>query len=210
MFIRLSFLFWWVYYHLPKYSTLFFNTLYNLPDRNLLQSRFNHNSTGAWDNWADNQTIKIFVRSFIHSLSQFNLPLIGAFYVTNAYRALKSHDLSGGELILDHIHTFFEHTRTWRPPRMRDQLNAGASSKTTRTWKTIHILSAPIHSNKVHMKGRLWRPNDIRGLSGPKASWHFVLQVRKTPKNIVLGKLVPTEDWSGSASWQALMLPPSP
>ena len=43
-----------------------------------------------------------------------------------------------------------------------DQLNAGATSETTRTWKTIPTSHAPIYSNKVNMKGWLRRPNDIR------------------------------------------------
>ena len=34
-------------------------------------------------------------QSIAHSLSKFNLPLIGSFYVTHAARALQSHDLSG-------------------------------------------------------------------------------------------------------------------
>ena len=35
---------------------------------------------------------------------------------------------------------------------MGDQLNAGATSETTRTLKTIHIIHADVHSNKVDMK----------------------------------------------------------
>ena len=35
---------------------------------------------------------------------------------------------------------------------MRDQLNAGATSETTRTLKTIHIIHAHIYSNKADMK----------------------------------------------------------
>ena len=33
--------------------------------------------------------------SHLISLSKFNLPLIGSFYVTHAARALQGHDLSG-------------------------------------------------------------------------------------------------------------------
>ena len=65
----------------------------------------------------------------------------------------------------------FDHTRTGGAPRMRVQFNAGATSQTTR--KTIHTIHTPIHANKANTKGWLWRPNDIRGACGPKASWHL-------------------------------------
>ena len=48
------------------------------------------------------------------------------------------------------------------PPRMRHEPNAGATSETTRKCKAIHTIHAPVHSNKVNMKGWLCRPNDIR------------------------------------------------
>ena len=35
---------------------------------------------------------------------------------------------------------------------MNDQLNAGATSETTRTLKTIHTIHSHIHSNKVDMR----------------------------------------------------------
>ena len=41
------------------------------------------------------------------------------------------------ELTMDDIHTFFT---TQGLPRKRDQLNGGATSVTTQTWKTIHII----------------------------------------------------------------------
>ena len=81
---------------------------------------------------------------FNHSLSMLNLSLIGAFYVTHVTRALQNYDLSGeGIDFVSHTH-FFDHTRTWR---MSDQINAGATSETTRALKTIHT----IHSNKADM-----------------------------------------------------------
>ena len=55
---------------------------------------------------------------------------------------------------------------------MRNRLNAGATSEITRIWK-IHTIHSPIHSNKANMKWWLWRPNDILGPGGPKASWHL-------------------------------------
>ena len=57
-----------------------------------------------------------------------------------ATRALHSNDLSGVGI-------------NW------DQLNAGAISETTWTWKAIRT---SMHPFKANMKGRLWRPNDIR------------------------------------------------
>ena len=51
---------------------------------------------------------------YLISLSKFNLPLIGSFYVTHAARALHSHDLAGRELNCGSQTYFFDHTRTWR------------------------------------------------------------------------------------------------
>ena len=75
---------------------------------------------------------------------------------------------------------FFDHTRILRASRRSDQLNAGATSVTTQTWKTIHTIHAPIHSNKANNKGWLWRPNDIRGPCERKASWHLSYRWGKT------------------------------
>ena len=61
------------------------------------------------------------------------------------------------ELSLNHIQTFLITQGHGGLPQLSDQLNAGATSKTTQTLKTIHIIHAPIHSNKVNMKGWLWR-----------------------------------------------------
>ena len=66
------------------------------------------------------------------------------------------------------------------PPQMRDLLNAGSTSETTRT--SIHTSHAPIHSNKVNLKGWLWRPHDIRGPCGPKASLYLSYRWGKAPK----------------------------
>ena len=86
------------------------------------------------------------------------------------------------ELTLDHIRTFMTTLGHRGPPQMRNQLNAGAISEATQTWKTIHTIHAPIHSNKVNMKGWLWRPNDIQGRCGPKASRHLSYRWGETPK----------------------------
>ena len=67
---------------------------------------------------------------------------------------------------------------------MSDQLDAGATSETALTWKTIHTSHSPIHSKKANVKGWLWRLNYIRGPYGPKASWHSSYRWGKTPKNL--------------------------
>ena len=112
---------------------------------------------------------------FIHSLPYFNL------YVTHATRALHSHDLSG-ERINSGSH-FLTTQGHGDPPRMRDQLNVGATSETTRTWKTLHTIHSHIHSNKANMKWWLWRPNDIRGPWGPNVFWNLSDTWGKTPTN---------------------------
>ena len=49
--------------------------------------------------------------------------------MTHASRALQSHDLAGeGINFGSHIY-IFDHTGHGGPPRMRDQLNAGATSR---------------------------------------------------------------------------------
>ena len=69
--------------------------------------------------------------------------------VTHASRVLQSHDLSReGISCVSHIY-FLDQTRTWRAS---PQLSAGATSETTRTLKTIHIINSHIHSNKANMR----------------------------------------------------------
>ena len=78
---------------------------------------------------------------------------------------------------------------------MRDQLNAGATSETAQTWKTIHTRHTLIHSSKANIKWWLWRTNDIQGPCGPKSFLIFVLPVRKNPKKKTSPwKPVPTGD----------------
>ena len=69
----------------------------------------------------------------------------------HASRALQSHDL---ELTLDYIHTFLTTQGHGGPPRISDQLNAGATSETTRTLKTLHSL---IHSKKADVTRMIMR-----------------------------------------------------
>ena len=98
------------------------------------------------------------------------------------------------ELTLDHKHTFLTTQVHRGPPRMRDHLNAGATSETSRTWKTIHTSLAPTQSNMANMKGWLWRPSDILGPCGPKAPWHLSYRWGKTPKKTSPRNLVLTGD----------------
>ena len=98
------------------------------------------------------------------------------------------------ELTRDHIRTSFTTQGHGGPPRMRYQLNAGTTSETTRTWKTIHTIHAPIHSNKANMKGWLWRPNAILGPCGPKASRRLSYRWGSTPKITSHRKLFPIVD----------------
>ena len=146
------------------------------------------------------------IHSFIHSFTHSFIAVVQpspykCFYLTHATRALQREGINSGS------HTyFFDHTRTWRASRMRDQLNAGATSETTRTWKTIHI----IHSNKANMKGWFWQPNDIRGPCGPKASCHLSYRWGKTPKKPHPGNLSRSRIEPGPSAWEARMLPPVP
>ena len=79
-----------------------------------------------------------------------------------------------------------------------------ATSETTRTWKTIHTIHAPIHSKKMKMKGWLWRSNFIRDLYGPKASWQLSYRWGKNPKHP--GNFSRPGIEPGPAAWQACML----
>ena len=146
------------------------------------------------------------INSFFHSLPEFNLSLIGAFTRLTQLGPYRATTFREGNLTLDHMHTFLTTQGHGGPPRMRYQLNAGATSETTQTWKSIHIIHAPIHSNKVNMKGWLWRPNDIRGSCGPKASWHLAYRWGKPRrKNSSRQEIEPVP-----AAWTARMIAPAP
>ena len=77
---------------------------------------------------------------------------------------------------------------------MRHQLNARATSETTRTSKPRYTIHDPIRSNKTNVKWGLWMSNDIRGTCGPKASRHLSYRWGKTPKKTLPRKPVPTGD----------------
>ena len=149
-----------------------------------------------------------FIHSFIHyrSLSTPHRCI----YMTHANQALKSHDLLGEGINFGSHNTFLITQGYEGPPQMRDQFNAGATSETTQTWKTIHNIHAPSHSNMVNMKGWLWCLNDIRGSCGSKFSWHLTYRWGKTPKKTNLGNLSRPGIELVSAAWQARTLPPAP
>ena len=113
------------------------------------------------------------------SLSKFNLPLIGSFYVTHAARALQSHDLwrEGIKLWITDIlflpHKDMEGLSGWvispmpgPPPRQH---------KHERQYTSIN-------TNKANMEWWLRRPNDIQGPCGPKVSRHLSYRWGKTPR----------------------------
>ena len=56
------------------------------------------------------------------------------------------------------------------------------------------ITHSLIHSNKVNIKGWLWRPNNIRGPYSPKVSWHFPYRREKKNEKSSPRKLVPAGD----------------
>ena len=85
---------------------------------------------------------------------------------------------------MDHIHTFLTTQGHGGPPRMSDQPNAGATSETAQTWKTIHNKHTLSHPNKANMKWWLRRPNDIRGPWGIKFPDIYLTFEEKPRKNL--------------------------
>ena len=73
---------------------------------------------------------------------------------------------------------------------MSDQLNAGATSDTAQTWKTIHTRHTLIHSNKANMN------NDYgdQMIIGDLVSIHLSYRWGKNMKKTSHRKLVPTGD----------------
>ena len=85
---------------------------------------------------------------------------------------------------MDHIHTFSTTQGHGEPPRMSDQPNARATSKTAQTWKTIHTKHIFSHPNEANMEWWLRRANDTRVSWGPKVSRHLSYRWGKTRKNL--------------------------
>ena len=134
------------------------------------------------------------------------------FSVTHATQTLQSHDLSGaGSNSGSHTY-FYDHTGTWMAsPDEGSAQCRGHPSETRRTWKTIHISHAPIHSNKENMKWWLWRPNDIRGkLVDLKLPDICLTGEEKSPKKPHPGNFSRRGIKPRTTAWQARMLPPAP
>ena len=132
--------------------------------------------------WLSNMTLKSLISSHYLSLtSVLTVPLGDSRRLGFA----KPRPVGRGNWTLDHIHTFWPHkdmeglSGGWgissMPGHLRDNTN----------MKDEHTIHTSIHSNKANMKGWLWRPNDIRGTYGPKASWHLSYRWGNPRKNII-------------------------
>ena len=132
--------------------------------------------------------------TIIHSLPYFNIPLIDAStWLTppGSYKAMtcRERELNPGS------HTFFTTQGHGGPPGWGICSMPGPPLRQHYTSKTIHTRYTPIHSSKANMEGWLWRPNDIGGPYGAKAS-DIVLRARKYPEKNSPRKHVPTGDRS--------------
>ena len=87
-------------------------------------------------------------------------------------------------------------------PGSSDHLNAGATSETTRTLKTIHVTHWHINSNKVDMR-RMMIFGDLVGLTLPD----ICLTGEEKPHP---GNLPRAWNDPGPAAWPTRMLPPAP
>ena len=130
------------------------------------------------------------------SLPEFNLPLVGSSTWLTPPGPYRATTCRGRELNFGSYTNCFDHTMTWRASQMSDQLNSGSTSETTQTWKTIHTRHTLIHSNKANMEWWLWRPNEIRGSWGPKASWHLSYRWGKAPEKNLTQETCP--DWESN------------
>ena len=72
---------------------------------------------------------------------------------------------------------------------MNDQPNAGATSETAQTWKTIYTKHTLSHPNRANMDWWLRWPNDTWGPLGPNVSWHLSYRWGKSPKKPHPGNL---------------------
>ena len=87
---------------------------------------------------------------------------------------------------MDHRHTFLTTQGHGGPPRMSDQPNAGATSETAQTWKTIHTKHTRRHPNKANIEWWLRRDGlmifgDLGGLKFPDIC---LTGEKKTRKNL--------------------------
>ena len=146
---------------------------------------------------------------YLISLPEFNLSLICSFTWFTPPGPYRATTCWGRKLNFE-SHTYVFFTTHGGPPRMSDQFNAGVTSQTAQTWKSIHTSHTFIHSNKANMKCWLWRPNDIPGPCGPKVSWHLSYRWGKTPKRSHPRNLFRPGIEPAPAAWQARMLLPVP
>ena len=120
---------------------------------------------------------------YLISLSKFNLPLIGSFYVTHAARALQSHDLSGEGLkpwITDIL--FWPHKDMEGLPGSVISPMPGPPPRQHKHERQYTPSTHPF--NKANMEWWWRRPNDIRGPCGPKGSRHLSYRWGKTRDNL--------------------------
>ena len=135
--------------------------------------------------WAEHFT---YIHTYIHTIIYFDYSFIHYLSLTSPFTYLTPpgpyRAMTWRERINSGSHTYFLTTQGLGGPlRMRDQLNAGAISETTQTWKRIHTIHAPILPNKI------WKDDyDGQMIFGTLWALTFLtiaLQVRKNPgKNL--------------------------
>ena len=134
------------------------------------------------------------ILSVILSLPEFNLHLIGAFTWLTTPGPYKVTTCREREFNLDHILTFLTTQGHGGPLRMRDQLNAGATSETTRTWKTIYTIHTLYDIHTFILTSWIWKDDyDGQMIFGEPVDLKFPdmsYMWRKTSPR----KLVPNED----------------
>ena len=121
-------------------------------------------------------------------ITQFNLPLIGSFYMTHAARALQSHDCRGRELNCGSQTYFFDHTRTGRASP--DEWSArcrGHLRDSTNMKDNTH--QAHTQSSQQGEYGMMTTAKWYSGTLAPKVSRHLSYRWGKTPKKIHPGNL---------------------
>ena len=107
------------------------------------------------------------------------------------------------------IYILFDHTRKWSATPDEGSVQCRGHSETTRTWKTVHTIHAPIQSNKA-----IWKDDydgqkifgDLAGLKLPD----ICLTGEEKPRKNLTEETVPTGIELGPAAWQARLLPPPP
>ena len=131
---------------------------------------------------------------WFHLITWVKPPPYRFLYVNHAARAWQSYDLPGEGINLRITYILFFTTQGHGgPPRMSDQLNAGATSETAQTWKTINTKHTLSQTNKANVEWWLRRPNDIRGPLGPKVSWHLSYR-RGTPRKNLIQETCPDRE----------------